>query len=611
MSIDLALVLGLLAGAIVMFGMNRPRMDAVALIMIVMLPFTGVITMREALTGFADPNIILIAALFVIGDGLVRTGVARKVGDLILEKTGNSEVKLLILLMLAVCALGSLMSSTAVTAIFIPVALRIAQSTGSPTGKLMMPLSFAALISGMMTLVATAPNLVVNAELIRQGEQGFGFFTITPFGVPILILGIAYMLVARRWLPGCRADRSAPIPSRRATLTDWISEYDLARREHRLLVKSGSSLIGKTLADLGLRSSAGINIIAIERPGRFRPSILEPNPQTSIMQGDTILIDVLRERESIDAIKERYSLESLPLDGAYFSDRAQDLGMAQVMVPADSAFIGRSVIEAGFRSRTKLTVIGLRRGDKVFGVDLVDEPLKTGDTLLVVGPWNYIERLQPDDAGVVLLRVPTEIEEVLPAPGRAIYATLSLGVVVALLIWGVIPAVQAALIGCLLMGVTGCVDMNSAYRSISWKTLVLIVGMLPFSIALERTGGVDIAAEFLATITQFAGTHVLLAVIFVLTAVLGMFMSNTATAVLMAPVAIGVAREMEVSPYPFAMTVALAASTAFVTPVSSPVNTLVVTPGGYKFGDFVKIGGPFAILVMILVVFLVPILLPL
>lgn len=609
MSTDLALVLGLLVGAIIMFGMNRPRMDAVALIMIVMLPFTGVISMNEALAGFADANIILIAALFVIGDGLVRTGVARKVGDLILQKTGDNDVKLIVLLMIAVAALGSLMSSTAVTAIFIPIAFRISQSTGKAPGKLMMPLSFAALISGMMTLVATAPNLVVNAELMRQGEEGFGFFTITPFGIPILILGIGYMLIARRWLPG--KSGGAGSTTRRATLTDWIREYDLAKREHRLLVRNGSALIGKTLADLGLRSSAGFNILAIERPGRFRPSIIEPNPQTVIMQGDTILIDVLQDTESIDEIKERFSLESLPLDGAYFTDRAQDLGMAQVIVPADSPLIGKSVIETGFRSRNELTVIGLRRGERVFGADLVDEPLKLGDTLLVVGPWNHIERLQPDDAGVVLLRVPTEIEEVLPAPGRAIYATLSLGVVVALLIWGVIPAVQAALIGCLLMGLTGCVDLNSAYRSISWKTLVLIVGMLPFSIALERTGGVDIAAEFLASITTHAGTHVLLALLFVLTAVLGMFMSNTATAVLMAPVAIGVAREMEVSPYPFAMIVALAASTAFVTPVSSPVNTLVVTPGGYKFGDFVKIGGPFAIIVMILCVFLVPIILPL
>ncbi len=608
MTTDLALVLGLLVSAIVMFGLNRPRMDAVALIMIVMLPFTGVVTMNETLAGFADGNIILIAALFVIGDGLVRTGVARKVGDLLIAKTGSSETKLLIFLMISVCALGSLMSSTAVTAIFIPVAFRIAKTTGKAPGKLMMPLSFAALISGMMTLVATAPNLVVNAELVRQGEEGFGFFTITPFGIPILILGIGYMLIARRWLPGdAKGDAGAP----RATLADWITEYDLAKREYRLLVRPNSSLAGKSLAELELRSSSGINILAIERPGRLRPAIIQPSPQSVLQPGDTMLVDVTSAPEDIEQLKTRYSLESLPLAGGYFNDRAQDLGMAQVMVPADSYLIGKSVIDVGFRSRNELTVIGLRRGEKVFGANLAHEPLRLGDTLLVVGPWNHIERLQPDDAGVVLLRVPTEIEEVLPAPGRGLYALFSLGVVVALMISGVVPNVQAALIGCLLMGLTGCIDLNSAYRSISWKTLVLIVGMLPFSIALERTGGVDIAAEAIASVTGVAGTHVVLALLFAMTAVLGMFMSNTATAVLMAPVAIGVAHEMEASPYPFAMIVALAASTAFVTPVSSPVNTLVVTPGGYKFGDFVKIGGPFAVVVLILCVFLVPVILPL
>jgi di/tricarboxylate transporter len=593
-----------------MFGLNRPRMDAVALIMIVMLPFTGVVTMNETLAGFADGNIILIAALFVIGDGLVRTGVARKVGDVLIAKTGSSETKLLIFLMISVCALGSLMSSTAVTAIFIPVAFRIAKTTGKAPGKLMMPLSFAALISGMMTLVATAPNLVVNAELVRQGEEGFGFFTITPFGIPILILGIGYMLIARRWLPG---DSQVTASTPRATLADWISEYDLAKREHRLLVGPNSSLAGRSLSDLGLRSSSGVNILAIERPGRLRPSIIQPNPQSVIQAGDTLLVDVASAPENSEEIKKRFSLESLPLAGAggYFNDRAQDLGMAQVMVPADSYLIGKSIVDVGFRSRNELTVIGLRRGEKVFGAELVHEPLRIGDTLLVIGPWNHIERLQPDDAGVVLLRVPTEIEEVLPAPGRGLYALFSLGVVVALMISGVVPNVQAALIGCLLMGLTGCIDLNSAYRSISWKTLVLIVGMLPFSIALERTGGVDIAAEAIASVTGVAGTHVVLALLFAMTAVLGMFMSNTATAVLMAPVAIGVAHEMEASPYPFAMIVALAASTAFVTPVSSPVNTLVVTPGGYKFGDFVKIGGPFAVVVMILCVFLVPVVLPL
>ena len=197
---DLAIVLVLLAAAIVMFAINKPRMDAVALIMLMALPFTGVLTMGEALAGFSDPNIVLIAALFVIGDGLVRTGVARRLGDWLIAKAGSSEIRLIVLLMLVVCGLGATMSSTAVTAIFIPVALRIAQSTGIGPSRLMMPLSFAALISGMTTLVATAPNLVVNSELVRHGIEGFHFFSFTPFGVPILVLGILYMIFARRWL---------------------------------------------------------------------------------------------------------------------------------------------------------------------------------------------------------------------------------------------------------------------------------------------------------------------------------------------------------------------------------------------------------------------------
>jgi len=211
---DLALVLLLLAAAIAMFVRDRPRMDIVALMMIAALPLTGIVTVGEAIAGFADPNIVLIALLFVLGEGLVRTGVARRMGDWIHQKAQGSEVRLLVLLMASVGIVGSVISSTAIVAIFIPVVLRICKNTGMAPSRLMMPLSFAALISGMMTLVATAPNLVVNAELLRQGEDGFGFFTITPFGVAILILGILYMLVARRWLPDNReTDRRAPAPN--------------------------------------------------------------------------------------------------------------------------------------------------------------------------------------------------------------------------------------------------------------------------------------------------------------------------------------------------------------------------------------------------------------
>lgn len=609
MNTDLLLVLGLLISAIAMFAINRPRMDAVALIMLAALPLTGVISMNDALAGFADANIVLIAALFVIGDGLVRTGVARRLGDWLTVKAGKNDILMLVLLMTVVCGLGSMMSSTAVTAIFIPVALRIAQGTGKSPGQLMMPLSTAALISGMTTLVATAPNLVVNSELIRNNHAGFAFFSFTPFGLPILVVGIAYMIFARRWLPTVDANSTEQTLQRRG-LADWIEEYKLAGREYRLRIPAGSPLVGKTLQDLDLRKTAGANVIAIERVRRLGRDLIQPTAKMELQADDTLLIDLFGGPAGIETLRSKYTLEALPLTGEFFSDRSQEIGMAEVMVADDASLLGKTVIEATFFTRLGLRVIGMKRGRKALD-SVQNERLAIGDTLLVVGPWKHIERLEPDDAGVLVLRLPVEINDVLPVPRGAWQAVACLLLVVGLMISGVIPNVQAALIGCLLMGLFGCVDLNSAYRAIDWKTIVLIVGMLPFSIALQKTGGVELMANGLTSVVGNASPHLVLASLFAITAMLGLFISNTATAVLMAPVALTIARDLGYSPYPFAMIVALAASTAFMTPVSSPVNTLVVAPGNYSFGDFVRIGTPLGIMVMIICVLLVPIVLPL
>src|SRR5262249_47998307 len=274
MNFELALVLVLLAAAIAMFAINRPRMDAVALIMLTVLPFTGVITMSEALAGFSDSTIVLLGTLFVIGEGLVRTGVARRLGDWLNEKARGSDRRLLVLLMAAVAGLGAFMSSTGVVAIFIPVALRIAQRTGAPVRRLMMPLSAAALISGMMTLVATAPNPVGNSGLVRHGGAGVHFFSLPAFGLPVLILGIVYMLFARHWLGGTTQEEAAATD--RPTLRDWIEQYRLADREYRVRITDRSPLVGKTLEESALHSACGANLVAIERQRRFSTDIIAP-----------------------------------------------------------------------------------------------------------------------------------------------------------------------------------------------------------------------------------------------------------------------------------------------------------------------------------------------
>ncbi len=606
---DLTIVLALLAAAVAMFAVNKPRMDAVAVIMMTVLPFTGVITMREALTGFSDPNVVLIAALFVLGEGLVRTGVAQRLGDWLVTRAGRSETRLLALLMVSVALIGSVMSSTGVVAIFIPVVLRIANNVGIMPGRLMMPLSVAALISGMMTLVGTAPNLVVNSELVRHGFQGFHFFSITPFGVPLLALAVVYMLFARRWLAAKRpADTGG---GTRPRLTQWIEEYGLAEREYRLRVGPGSPLIGKPLEQLDLRGTSGVNIIAIEHNTRLRERFVRPTARTVLEAGDILYLDLFAPAIDIEEVRQRYRLDKLPLSGSYFLDRSQEIGMVEVMLPANSRLIGKTVVGAKFRSEHELNVVGLRRGSTALKKSLLDEELNLGDTLLLIGPWKAIRRLQTNFKDMIVLNLPAELDDVVPAASRAPHALLALAVVIALMVSGVVPNVQAALIGCLLLGLFRCIDPDSAYRSIHWQSMVLIIGMMPFSLALQKTGGVDIAAEILLGAVGNAGPHAVLAGLFVITALFGLFISNTATAVLMAPVALAVANAMQASPYPFAMIVALAASSAFMTPVSSPVNTLVIGPGNYTFGDFVRIGVPFTVIAMAVSVILVPWLLPL
>lgn len=610
MNPSLLFVLALLATCVALFIANKPRMDVVGLLVVVILPISGILTVPETLAGFSDANVLLIAALFVIGAGLARTGIAYQLSDLLVKKAGRSEAKLLVLLMLSVAALGSVMSSTGVVAIFIPVVLSVAERLQIPPGRLMMPLSFAGLISGMLTLVATPPNMVVDSALTQGGFAGFSFFSFTPIGLVILVFGVGYMLLTSRFL-SVRATQKPPAKGRRKLL-DFIRHYNLAGREHRARIKEGSILVGQTLRQLGPRRKHGANIVAIERRGKFHTELQYPTADTEFRPGDVLLVDAPESsRAEMERLESEFGLEALPLRGSYFTDQSRDVGMAEIVVPPDSNLIGKSVLELEFRRKHKVNVIGLRRGSTAQNGGFLEEKLRLGDTLLVIGPWKAIRQLQTQAGDFLVLNLPTEIDQVAPVRSQAPYALLSLGVMVLLMVTGLVPNVIAALIGCLLMGLFRCIDMENAYKSIHWPILVLIVGVMPFATALERTGGITLAVDSLLGIFGNSSPHILLGALFALTAIIGLFISNTATAVLMAPIALSTAAQLGASPYPFVMTVALAASAAFMTPISSPVNTLVMGPGQYRFSDFVKIGVPFTLLVMIICIVLVPLLFPL
>lgn len=609
MTNELIWVLSLLAIAVVLFATGKVRMDAVALLVIIAFVLSGTLTLPEALSGFSDPNVILIAALFVIGDGLVRTGVATNMGAWLVRVADNSEIKMLVYLMLTVAGLGAFMSSTGVVAIFIPVVLSVCARMKTAPSRLMMPLSFAGLISGMMTLVATPPNLVVNSELLREGLDGFGFFSVTPIGLVVLVLGIFYMLLMRSVLKSDDTG-SAHVGWKRRSFRDLIKEYHLTGRARRLAIRPGSPLIGQRLDDLKLRENYGANIIGVERWRRFRRVIVNVNGVSEFRARDVLLIDMSAAEVDLRQFCGEQMLEPMVLRGEYFSDQALDVGMAEVTLIPDSELTGKSVREIGFRRRFGLNVVGLKRGGEALDGSIVDEPLRLGDVFLVVGNWKLISQLTQTERDFVVLNMPIEESDAPPAHSQAPHAIFCLVLMVALMLTDDIPNPIAAIIACLLMGKFRCIDAESAWRSIHWPSIILIVGMMPFALALQKTGGVDLAVQGLMEIGGGKGPYIMLICLFVMCATIGLFISNTATAVLMAPIALAAAKSMGVSPYPFAMMVAMAASAAFMTPVSSPVNTLVLGPGNYTFSDFVKIGVPFTLLVMVVCVMLIPVLFP-
>ncbi|MCS5856280.1 SLC13 family permease [Klebsiella pneumoniae subsp. pneumoniae] len=606
---ELIWVLSLLAIAVVLFATGKVRMDAIALMVIVAFVLSGTLTLNEAFSGFSDPNVILIAALFIIGDGLVRTGVATKMGAWLVSVAGNSETKMLIYLMLTVAGLGAFMSSTGVVAIFIPVVLSVSARMNTSPSRLMMPLSFAGLISGMMTLVATPPNLVVNSELLREGLHGFSFFSVTPIGLVVLIPGIVYMLAVRFMLKTDNGD-SARDGRKRSTFRDLIREYHLTGRARRLAIRPGSPMIGQRLDDLKLRERYCANVIGVERWRRFRRVIVNVNGVSEFRARDVLLIDMSASDVDLRQFCGEQMLEPMVLRGEYFADQALDVGMAEVALIPDSEMIGKTVREIAFRTRFGLNIVGMKRDGKAMDGSVVDEPLQLGDILLVVGNWRQIALLAKRGRDFVVLNMPVEVDDASPAHSQAPHAIFCLVLMVALMLTDEIPNPIAAIIACLLMGKFRCINAESAYKAIHWPSIILIVGMMPFALALQKTGGVDLVVKGLMDVAGGEGPYLMLGCLFMMCAAIGLFISNTATAVLMAPIALAAAKSMGVSPYPFAMVVAMAASAAFMTPVSSPVNTLVLGPGKYSFSDFVKIGVPFTILVMVVCVLLIPVLFP-
>jgi di/tricarboxylate transporter len=416
------------------------------------------------------------------------------------------------------------------------------------------------------------------------------------------------MLIVGRHLFGAPSKAEAADRGGR-TLSDLVKSYALANRFHRLRVRPNSPLIGRTVGQLQLRTLFGVVAVGIERRTPRGIAVMPVLVSTEFRVGD--VLHAVGGDEQIAHFVESQRLERLAFDASLRDDLVQELGLAEVMVAPDSQLIGQSLVDAAFRSRHRVSVLGIRRGNEPLEGALADVRLAFGDALLVSGRWRDINLLQTNKNDFLVLHLPVEMKDVAPARSKAPHALAILVGMIVLMTAGLVPNVAAVLLAALGVVVTRCVSMEAAYRAINWSSLVLIAGMLPLATALEKTGGTELIVSGLVAGLGDAGPRTMMAVLFVLTALVGLFVSNAATAVLVAPIAILTANSLGVSPYPFAMTVALAASAAFMTPVSSPVNTLVLAPGNYRFIDFVKAGVPMTIIAAVISLVLVPLIFPL
>jgi di/tricarboxylate transporter len=602
---EIATVFIILGVTIALFMSDRFRLDLVALLALLALALTGLVTLPEALAGFSDPVVVMIAALFVVGGGIFRTGVAGWFGQRLGRLAGRGRPRLTLVIMLGAGALSGLMSSTGTVAVMLPVTVAVAWNAGLSPSLLLLPLSVGALLGGLLTLIGTAPNIVVANQLAASGYAPFGFFDFTPVGLAMLAAGTAFMvLLGGRLLPA-RASADGPAPEGGVASVpgeELVRGYAVGSIA-RLRVDADSPLAGVSPAAAGLRGRYGANVVAIRRragPGA-RMRRLPRTAEEPLQPGDELDLQAAG-----DALQRLVAEQGLSPVDSRIEPAAR---LAEVLLTPRSRLVGRTLAEARFRERYGVNVLSIRRQGEVLAGPLAATPLRFADTLLVAASPRRIELLRGDTHDFVVVAQADEDAGRDGLSGRGIAAIAIMAGMMALLTFDIVPPALAVLLAAVAMVLAGCLDMENAYRSINWESVVLIAAILPMATALDRTGGLQLIVRGLEPLGA-AGPLAMLATLFVLTSVLSQVISNTATAVLIAPVAVGAAAELAISPYPFMMAVAVAASTAFATPIASPVTMLVLGPGEYRFGDFVRTGLLLQSVIFLVTLALVPLLFP-
>jgi len=610
--------LAILLAAVVFFVNGKIRSDLVALCALILLMLFGILTPAEALSGFSSSIVIMMVGLFVVGGGIFRTGLANVISRKILNLSGGNGTKLFLLVMLVTSAIGGFVSNTGTVALMLPIVVSLAMASGTNPSRLLMPLAFASSLGGMMTLIGTPPNLVIDSALREAGYKGLSFFSFLPVGLICVTLGtIALGFLSKMFLS---KDKDSNETKQSKSLKDLANEYQLSQNLFRVRIISGSELTGKKLQELEIPKRYHIHVLEIRRHANSQNPFLKTinqklaSPDTVILENDILYLSgsynhirLFASENKIAMIDMHETEEEAPA----LSDklRFDKIGIAEVVILSNSRLVNQPVKNSGFRERYKINILGIQRHKHYILHDLKDEKIQSGDVLLVQGEWSDIARLTEESTEWVVIGQPMTEASKVTLDHKAPLAAVIMISMVALMAFNIVPAVAAVLMAAVGMILTGCFrNAEEAYKTINWESIVLIGAMLPMSLAIEKTGASDIISKGLVEGLGSFGPMALMAGIYFATSLLTLFISNTATAVLFAPIALQSAIEIGVSPYPFLFAVTVAASMSFASPFATPPNALVMSAGRYTFMDYVKVGLPLQILIGIVMLLALPLL---
>lgn len=607
---------------VAMFIWGRVRADIVALTALAALLVLGILTPAEALAGFSSPIVIMMIGLFVVGGAIMQTGLAKLTGNKLMALSRGNETITFLLVMLVTSFIGAFVSNTGTVALMMPIIMSIAAGSGMQSSRFLMPLAFAGSLGGMLTLIGTPPNLVIDEVLTAAGYQPLAFFSFFPVGIIVIAIGIIVLMpLSKIFLSKSQGNKKK---KNAKSLDDLVDEYRLLDNMHRYIVplnrtsaardENGNvmDIVGKTLKELSIQKKYGVSIIEIRNEKKSRLGLVKDVNQNMAKSSSTIQVHdtlyIIGDEQKMQRFAQDYGLRKMKDVKIDF----YDLGLTEIVVMPTSNFVGLRIGEANLRKRFGINVLGVKRGGCEYITDnLIAAKLHVGDMLLVQGEWTNLAHLTADTTNWVVLDQPEKTADKVLLDYKAPVAAAIMLLMIAMMVFDFIPVapVTAVIIAGLLTVFAGCFrNVEAAYKTINWESIVLIAAMMPMSTALEKTGASALVSQGLVDSLGAMGPTALLAGIYFTTSLMTMFISNTATAVLMAPIALVAAQQVGVSPYSFLFAVTLGASMCFASPFSTPPNALVMKAGGYTFMDYVKVGLPLQIIIGVVMTFVLPLL---